>query len=369
MEDTLKTKLADLGLTEEQIGKLEAEGAKNDADVAFLSADDIVKATGCGIVTARKVAAGFAPTPEAAPVFSTDTFSSVLPTVPDDESWLKALRTGGVLKVEQSTVISAVRAALAERAGLYQVPDLLVKAMEAYTDETEDQAGAEFFKLRKMLTRTEYGDLFSAIDGMDGTYVTKARRAELLRRIDDNLWPAVSSFHEQLQNWQQAWMSGAANPMMMMAAVMGKGGAMPPGLMSPPDTAVLRDAAETVNDQINRIFRGTGVQITAALAWDANRIKEVLQQENLPATVGAPNREQMLKKLGVNVSASYPRLEMNLTQFILGIMKAGDQPAGEEELRYWGALYMLGTQLDLSQIGGRGRLGRAGIGRSGTTDL
>lgn len=368
MEDSLKIKLTELGLIEEQVGKLEAEGAKDEADVSLLSADDIKNATGCGIVTARKVAAEFAPAPEVAPtMFTADAFGTILPTVPDDESWLKALRTGGVLKVEQSTVISAVRAALAQKAGLYQVPDLLVKAMEAYTDETEEQAGPEFFKLRKMLTQSQYGDLFAAIDGMDGNFVTKARRAELLDRIDQ-LWPTVISFNEQLKNWQQAWTSGGANPMLMMAMAMGKGGTMPPGLMSPPDTAGLRDAAETVNDQINRIFRGTGVQITAALAWDANRIKEVLNQDNLHATVGAPNREQMLKKLGINVSANYPRLETNLTQFILGIMKASDQPAGEEELRYWSALYVLGTQLDLSQIGARGHTVRAGIGRLSADD-
>ena len=65
MEDALKTKLTGLGLTEEQISKLETEGANAEADVALLSADDIKNATGCGIVTARKVAAGFAPTTDA----------------------------------------------------------------------------------------------------------------------------------------------------------------------------------------------------------------------------------------------------------------------------------------------------------------
>jgi hypothetical protein len=64
MEDALKTKLAELGLTEEQVGALGTEGATTEADIALLSADDIKTATGCGIVTARKVVAAFAPAPK-----------------------------------------------------------------------------------------------------------------------------------------------------------------------------------------------------------------------------------------------------------------------------------------------------------------
>jgi hypothetical protein len=62
MDDTLKTKLKELGLTDEQIEKLASEGAATEADIALLSADDIKTATACGIVSARKVANAFAPT-------------------------------------------------------------------------------------------------------------------------------------------------------------------------------------------------------------------------------------------------------------------------------------------------------------------
>ncbi len=66
MEDALKTKLLALGLTEEQNGKLEAEGVKDEAGMALLSGDDIKSVTGCGLVTARQVAAAFVPTGETA---------------------------------------------------------------------------------------------------------------------------------------------------------------------------------------------------------------------------------------------------------------------------------------------------------------
>jgi hypothetical protein len=363
MEDVLKTKLTGLGLTEEQIGKLEAEGAKDEAGVASLTADEIKAITGSGIVTAKQVVAAFAPAPASTTFVSAETFGTVLPSVPDDASWLTALRAGGVLKVEQSTVISAVRAALAQQAGLFNLPAKLVAAMEAYTDETEEQVPVEFFKLREQLVQDSYGDLFEAIPGLNGKFVSDARKKELLSRIDSDLWPEIISFHGQLKNWQESWMQGAANPMMLMAMMAGGRGAMPPGMMAPPDTAALRDAAEAVNDKLNRIFRGTGVQIAAALAYKANRIKETLQQPGLPVMIGAANREQMLKKLGVAVDATYPRLEQNVTQFVLGIMAVQDQPAGEDELRYFGALFMLGGQIAWEKLGGPTSASKAGIGR------
>ena len=116
-------------------------------------------------------------------------------------------------------------------------------------------------------------------------------------------------------------MQGAANPTMMMMALMGgNAGALPPGLMQAPDTAVLRDAADAVKDSVNKVFAGTGVQIASALAYEAAEIKKSLEDPRLPAMIGVAYREQMLKKLGVAVPATYPRLETNLTKYILGVM-------------------------------------------------
>ena len=136
--------------------------------------------------------------------------------------------------------------------------------------------------------------------------------------------------------------------------------------MQAPDTASLRDAADAVKDAINKAFAGTGVQISAALAYEAQEIKKSLEDPRLPALVGVANREQLLKKLGVAVPATYPRLETNVTKYVLGVLGLEDQAAGNEELSYLGALFMLGSQIDWSQLNGTGSLSRLG-GRSGTT--
>ena len=48
-------------------------------------------------------------------------FEALLPSIPNDDSWMNALKSGGILKVDDSSYIAAIRAALADLAGLYDV--------------------------------------------------------------------------------------------------------------------------------------------------------------------------------------------------------------------------------------------------------
>jgi hypothetical protein len=282
----------------------------------------------------------------------------LLPEVPNDGSWLQALKAGGTLKIDDATVISAVRAALADRVGLYDLPKKVAEAMEIQADETLEQLDLRFFSLRKQLTQRSYAEIFAAIDGLDGNFVTERRKRGLLEKINSYLWPTIISFQSQLKGWVEAWQQGAANPGVMMSAMAqmmsggGIAGALPPGMMQPPDSGGLRDAAEGVNDDLNRIFAGTGVVVARALAYDANQIKTTMEDSALPTLIGAASRDQMLRQLGVDVSSNYTRLEINLTKYVMGILNIKDIPAGNEETAYFGSLFMLGSQIPWDQIGG-----------------
>lgn len=368
--DLVTIKLKELGVTEEMIVKITEMGAESLDDLERLREEDLIDA-GMPRLQARKLIDSLKPVPSVScdPV-ATNTVSTVsfdiLPSVPTDDSWLAALKAGGVLKVDQSTVISAIRAALAYRAGLYEVPAILSARMEEYADLSEEQVTPEFYTLRKEMTRRSYAEIFEAIPGLDGSFVTEGRKKQLFTRIDQSLWPAITNFNNQLKSWQEAWMQGAANPAIMMNAIMAASGGigpMPPGMMQTPDTGVLRDSADSVADAINKVFAGTGVQIVAALAYDATRIREVLSNTRLPAMIGAANREQMLRQLGVAVPATYPRMEQNLTRFVLAVMQAKDQPSGNEELQYFGTLYMLGAQIMWDQLDQKGLTGIGGSPR------
>lgn len=367
--DPVVAKLKELGVPDDAIGKIQADlGVSTVEDLAGITEEDLVS-VGMKKIPARRVVtvlksaapsasvAGMAAGAVGAASFS---FDGILPSVLTESSWIEALRAGGVLKVDQSTVIAAVRAALAHRVGLFNIPEKLASLMEQFAEENDEQVDPEFFKLRKQLTRRNYSEIFEAIEGFEGTFVTETRKKQLFARLDKFLWPSFTEFYSQLKNWQEAWVQGSTNPALMMGAMMGMmsgggvAGALPPGMMSPPDTGILRDHADAVNDAANKVFAGMGVQIASAVGYDATKIKESLENPRLPMMIGVANRDQMLRKLGAAVSATYPRLETNLTRFVLAVLRVKDVPAGNEELQYFGALFMLGSQIPWDQLGGEG---------------
>lgn len=277
-----------------------------------------------------------------------------LPPVPEDGTWLASLIAGGELKVDQTTIISAIRAALAARVGLYELPGLLVERMESYAEELDEPVGGDFYKLRKLLTQQSYAEIFSAME-VEGQFVTQGRKNKLLAKLDENLWPALLGFQGQLKGWTESWQQGQNNPAIMMAAMMavaggGNGMALPPGVMQPPATDTLRDASQSVIDTINKVFAGTGIPVARALAYDAHRVKQVLDNPSLPAQVGATNREQMLKMLNVAVSADYVRLERNIIRYCLSILELQNLNAGNSELAYLSSLVMLGGQIPWEKL-------------------
>lgn len=337
---------------------------------------DIGAAVGTGVPKAKlaKAIAGLrevvATQSEATvPTMSTASFD-VLPQVPSDEAWLSALKVGGVLKFNKETVIGTVSAALAARLGLYDLPEKIGAAMERQAESLEEPVGEEYYTMQALLTRRNYADIFSAMPGVDGRFATQARKTALLRRINDRLWGSLNLYHQQLKQWVDAWQQSTAmtNPNALISALSsltGRGGVMPPGLMQPPATDVLRDAADGVVNDINYVFAGTGMPVAMALAYDAQQIRKVLENPSLPAQLGVTNRDQMLRMLGVAVSSDYPRLERNLKQFALGIIDLPNVSAGEAEYQYIGALFQLGAmipwdRLDTGATPGRG----VGIGKS-----
>ena len=368
--EDVRTKLAEYGADEATIDKVVSElGVEELDDLASLEVADLTGA-GMKLAKARKLVAELNNTskPAAPAVAAAETraiqsqFEALLPSIPTDESWLNALKTGGILKVDESSYIAAIRAALADRAGLYNVPDALSKAMEKYADETEEQVDPTFYALRKSLTRRAYGDIFAAIDGLDGTFITDARRKEFLSRIRDTLWPAIAESYRTLDGWYQTWRASFSDPSMLVAAIGGgfSGGAAGMSMITPPDTAQLHDAGDTLVDSINRVFRGTGVQVAAAMAYDANTIRNTLEDPRLPSMVGVKNREMMLKKIGASVSSNYIRLEQNLVKYVLAFAKH-NTVTSDVEVNYFVALWQLGTQINWAELGGGDATGMTGL--------
>jgi hypothetical protein len=283
---------------------------------------------------------------------SLDSSLGILPSVPDDASLLAQLKANPSLKVSQSTIILAVRAALAERCGYFQVPILLVDRMEQYAEALDEPVSEEFYKLRKLVTQRNYAEIYEGIPGIDGNFVSQKRRDVFLSRLEALLWPALSSFQTQLKAWGESWQQGVMSPATSMALLMGgvNRESLPPGMMQPPPTDSLRDAADAVSIQINKVFAGVGVPVVLALGYDSLKIKEMLDNPDLPGQIGTANRDQMLRMLNVTVTPDYARLEENLVRYLLAILRYPTVPA-DAELGFLTALSMLGGQIPWDKLG------------------
>jgi hypothetical protein len=283
---------------------------------------------------------------------------SLLPQVPDETSFLESLKTGGVAKVESTDVLSAVKAALANKVDLFNLPEKIQEKMEKFATAQEEPCGEEFYEMQKMLTEKRYGDVLAVL-GLNARFVSEKRKNELLNRLDQKLWGALHSFHKQLEAWTDSWMKNYANPGMMFAAMAAgnTGNALPPGLMAPPDTMPIRTAGEEVINEINRIFAGTGIPVSRALAYDASRIMTIVNNPKLPMQIGATSKDQMLKDLGISVGADIVRTEQSLTRYTLSILQL-PKVAADIEHAYLSSLFQLGSTIAWNKFDGKAGIGK-----------
>ncbi len=276
--------------------------------------------------------------------------TDVLPSVLDDQSFTEALKTGGILKPQNIRVIAAMKAAIANGVGLYNLPERILKAMDDFAEISEEPCTEEFYRLQKFISTRDYGDLLRAL-GVDSRSMSQPRKKALLDKLDSRLWNSIKNFHNILAGWVQAWMAGAANPAMFMAAMNpALAGGAQSLLLQPPDTSGVRDAAEAVINDINKIFSGTGIPAAVALAADAQRIINVLKDEKLPAAMGAPNREMMLKILGADIASDVVRMEKSITKYALAIMELPSVAAGQAEQVYLIAMHQLGLSIPWDKL-------------------
>lgn len=299
----------------------------------------------------------------AAPVASATTAKAasaaiaILPAPPDDESFLLALRTGGVPKVSATEVTAAIRIFVAHQLGLDEIPDRVLEMMELHAEQMEEPVGEEFVDVRKIVTERKYGEILEAI-GLKGHSVTKEHRRKLASKMTD-LPSVLGGFQSAVLGYRDEWMTQGANPVMMMQLVttMMSGGGSPgliQGMVAPPDTGAVAGAAEGVIDAFNKMFSGFGRATARVMGDDAVKVKKVLSDARVPTAIGVTSREEMLKKLGINVSSDMVRLETDLGRYVLAIYQIAEGKVASDQLPgYVVALANLGAQIPWERVGAR----------------
>ncbi len=329
----------------EVAAKAKDAGAETLADAALLTEADWV-GFGVPLVKARKLVAELtksttapAPVPDA----SASAFNAIamLPQVPSDEAFLKLLQVGGTLKMEPTDVMSAVRVLFAQRFDLFGIEDKVLEAMETRAEQMEEPYPQVYYDVQKALSRKAHAEVLSALEVSSARVFTERNKKAFLGRLS-GIWDHLASFNERATAYQQTWMTKMANPGLMMAMLRGAGSIA--GLDAAPDATPMLDAASGVIDNINKMFAGPGIPVARALAADAVQLRQLLERTDLIAATGATTRDEMLKKLGIAVTADASRTEHTITQYVLSVLNVPDVPTNQLP-QYIAAVAELGANI------------------------
>ena len=358
IDSELRSMLSMYGDADAILPKLYELGVESVDDLSALEESDLTRA-GMKLVQARKLvnnlksaearkaAAEAATAAGPAAAYSTMSILASLPSVSSDESLLQGLQIGGILKVSDATYQAALRVFLADRAGLFTVREKIRSKMEAQSEKILEPVPPMYWKIMRSITRHNYGDLFAAIEGLDGTYITDKRRTEFVNRLKNELFPVVVEGYGAVCGWSESYNNMGYNLAGLAAAIRGGAGA---GLANCPPVDPVLDASATLKDAINRVFRGTYMPVAAAMTKDAMDTTALLNDPSLPALVGSESKDIMLRDLGLNVTANVTRCEKALVQFVLGLTKFDTESVGNE-INYILALASVGQNIPWSQLG------------------
>lgn len=345
--DSVTDKLESLKVPGDFIAKIKGLGVEVADDLATLKEADL---TGIGmpVVKARKLIAAVAPAPVVAVVPAVPaaprnvTVSMVrLAEVPSSSNWLSSLCAIQPQRIPPITVVTGVKAAMADVYGYFQLPKKMMKMLREAADSVGQSVPELFFDLQNLTQARRYGSLVAWMQGK-GSACTVEERNRFLKRVHENLWDAIDAFYGELDGWRKGRRESQDVGESMAAAFSGE--------VQIYDATLVRNAALAFGDTINRVFSGTGVYAATALALDNDKLQKVLEEMDF-RQFGVQSREQLLANLGCAVPAEIVAAETTINKFIWNAMDVKNQAAGGvDEQRFLIELASIGTSRPWMQI-------------------
>ncbi len=312
-----------------------------------------------------------APEPEAPvadPSVGTD-FTTLLPSLPDDQSFLSALVDIDPLKVDEMVAVAGVRGMLAFDLGLDGIPKRVMQEVEAYAVTQGDQCPPIFYEVRRMLRRRAHADVLDAIKLPGGGKVGSdgIMDAEHQKQLVARMRPLVSGmhqFHTMVNGWMEAYAQASGNPLLLQQAIgqifmggkmgaMGMNPAVMAAMQEQPDIQPIIDAALAFNTEANRAFAGVYAHTAKGMAADYLMYTGLLQRPELPAAMGAANHRDMMKsKLKATIPPMYRQIEQQLSKYMLAMFRLGKVgPVDEDQsLGLIVALYRTGKLMNWDEV-------------------
>ena len=343
----MTSKLQELNVPADVIEKIKSElGAETIEDLGSLTVDDLTK-IGMKVLPARnllkKLVPQAAPTPSAGLITPRVSVVSTvrLQDVPQPSNWLAALCAIQPQRIQPVTVITGIKAAMADTFGFFQLPKRMMNMLRTAADGVGEGVPDLFFELQNLTQARRYGALVAWMQGK-GSACSVEERNRFLSRMHEKFWDSLEAFYGELEAWRKGRReSQDVGEAIAMAST---------GEIQIYDATLVRNAALALGDTINRTFSGTGVYAATALALDNDKLQKVLAEMDF-RLFGVQSREQLLQQLGCVVPPEIMAAENTIGRFAWNAMVAKDQtPGSVDEQRFLVELASIGTSRPWNQI-------------------
>ncbi len=276
--------------------------------------------------------------------------STVLAPIPKDSDWLEGLRQQGILQFSTQTYMAGIKALLAANLGTFTAITRLKDLVSEYALTNGLAAPNLYYDLQNILARREFGPIFAALEenrvGNVPIYASIDDVNDLGIRMQNILVPeileaveALSAWHEELTKLKKTdfFVQQTMTSIQDMTAD------------SYPNTAKLYDAGKQLRLKINQTFASNGIQKALAIQGEYESFMRILNNPELPASVGAVDRDNVMKMLGLDAKAAIVRAAPYIAQFVLNMVEV-ENLAKPSELRFFIDLHRLTMQIDWSTL-------------------
>lgn len=239
---------------------------------------------------------------------------TLLPEVPDDDNVLKLLRTGGLYKFGEADAVAAVRVLTAQGLDLDGVEKRVLQIVERRAEELEEAVPEIWYELDRSTRRKAYADVLSALDVSKGIMTVERRKQalEALRGIFFDL----EQVNTAVQGWYEIYREDR-NDIANLADAM-RGGE---STIDAPDVGPVLSSAESFRGRLNRRFSGVRIPVVRGIAAEIFGTVQFLDNPKLIAATGAGSKEELYRKLGLEVGNDLVRAEKSALTYLLALLK------------------------------------------------
>lgn len=274
-------------------------------------------------------------------------YLSLIADIPMGDSFIKAMSMTTRLKVDELSIIALTKAYVANIHGIFDVMKKIHEKGEANLRRLRTPAPASLIKLMQALTKKQYSAIFSALDvDVTASMINEENRLMLLKGFQDTTLPFVQKFvNTSMKAWVEDYNQNSLNLGNLVKAISGGG-----LVDQTTETDSLRMEASAINDILNSNFAVYGLYCAGALAYEAHKVKELLQDPQYMTLLGAQSQEDMLSMIGSNVSDGDVMLETRLCQLLIGLKRLADPSFADVTPESIVTLYRNSMKIDFNHL-------------------